>query len=516
MGIQMKVKASLDSSVKWLFLCSWFALFIGGVTHYTGSWLTYTMFSVVFLTMLISGFYRQISYGYLFLVVMLWLGFWLKFTVHLVVDYPFGESIGLFDGSALAWDEVLSVAAAGGLGVIAGRILYRLAGGVGSSMLANKDDLNAVVPEWYSVRRRWLWVGLVLACVGLAIINASLGILQIGLVPKIYLIWPMNAVICWLIGYGFTLFIATLLWWDIALGRNVSLVVYLVLLEAFTSSVSTLSRGGYIFHAVPQFLALYKNQNWVSMCSRRNTVFVCVAFIGLFAISNPLVNMLRNFYYDNSPSADIKTVGSISNVGVGSISSTGAGLISSASAGSISSAGAGLKALAKFAVDRWIGTEGVMAVSAHSKKGVELLTQGLKERREIGKDSLYIEISRPVYLGKVDKSKFQFSEIPGAMAFLYYSGRIWVVMLGMVVLVLVLLISERFVFRLTKNPLLSALWGGAVANTVAQMGVAPSSLLIYYFEMLCGIAAIYFIQSQNFASLLQKIGATTKVKGGVL
>jgi hypothetical protein len=62
----MGIKGRFASVVKWFLLGGWFLLFIGGVAHYTGSALTYTMFSVVFLGMLISGFYRQVSYGYFF------------------------------------------------------------------------------------------------------------------------------------------------------------------------------------------------------------------------------------------------------------------------------------------------------------------------------------------------------------------------------------------------------------------------------------------------------------------
>ena len=72
------------------------------------------MFSFLFLVMLISGFYRQVNCGYIFFVVMLCLVFWLKLTVHLLVDYPFGEPVGFFDGTPAAWGKVLLAATVGG------------------------------------------------------------------------------------------------------------------------------------------------------------------------------------------------------------------------------------------------------------------------------------------------------------------------------------------------------------------------------------------------------------------
>jgi len=193
----MTTKVDFDSLVKWLLLCGWIALFIGGVIHYAGSCLIYTMFSVVFLTMLISGFYRKASYGYLFLVVFLWLGFWLKLTVHAIFNYSFGEPFGSFNGTAAAWDEVLWVAIVASMGVVMGRILYRLAGGKSTILI---PEGSAGAPVWYPMIRKWLWLSLLAAVVGLASLNIALGIQQSGLVPRTILPWPLNAVIYWMLG----------------------------------------------------------------------------------------------------------------------------------------------------------------------------------------------------------------------------------------------------------------------------------------------------------------------------
>lgn len=472
-------KLSIALIVKWLLLCGWGALFFGGVTHYSGSWLAYTAFSFVFLTMLLSGLYRQVSYGYLYLTIMLWLGFWLKLTVHLIVDYPYSEPLGFFVGTSDTWDEVLLVATVGGVGVLLARLLYGLFGD-SSTMLVSGDGFKS--PAWYPSVRKWMWLLLMVLCIGLAIINSIYGILNIGLVPKVIFLWPLNAVISWLIGYGLTLGIATLLWWDIALKINISSVVYFILLEAFASTVSILSRGAYLFHSIPQFLAIYKNSNKINGWSVKNIIMVFVVFVALFAISNPLVNSLRENDYSDRPLG-----GNVANDVADDMAIIGR-----------------ISSLAKFSVDRWIGLEGVMAVSAYQNKGGDLIIQGLSERAEIGKYTIYQEISQAHYRF-MDMSKFQFGTLPGAIAFLYFSGALWLVALGMVALVVFLLVSERFVFVFTNNPLLSSLWGGSAANAVAQIGSAPRSYMVYLFEMVCGITIICILQSDSFNNFLKRI-----------
>lgn len=472
-------RVDLNVIMNLLFLSVWVALYVAGLMHYSGSWLIYTEFSAVFLLMLISGFYRQVSYGYLFLVVMLWLGFWLKLTTHMLFDYPFGEPIGYFNGTSERWDGVLWVATVGSIGVLLARFLYGFTGQSSIQLIGNKFK----APAWYSTSRQWIWALVISFCVILATANITMGIQQSGLVPRTIMLWPLNALVYWLLNSGLSLAVATLLWWDIAFRKNISFVVYFVLFEAFTSTVSILSRGIYLFHVVPQFLGLYKNRCLILAWSRRNVIAMTMAFFVLFAISNPLVNSLRGYYYSNVlPTWQFE--------------------------------GGQSSALLRFAVDRWIGAEGVMAVSAYPKKGDDLFLKALVERGEIGKSTVYQEVCQSHYRF-MDMKKFQFASLPGAMGFLYFTGHAWVVLLGMVLLVLIVLVSEGLVSKFTSNPLISALWGGVAANAVAQMGIAPRGLLIYFFEQCCGIAFICFIQSNLFSIILQKLHALISGKRGL-
>lgn len=473
------IKLDLSLTAKRFLLLIWIALFIGGAIQYTGSGLTYTIFSLVFLVMLVCGICQQVSYGYFFLVVMLWLGFWLKLTIHLLVDYPYAEPVGSFVGSPAAWDKVLWIATIGCIGVMLGKFIHNLS--KPQSVMLVRGSLFKI-PSWYFGKRRWIWAFFLIICLALAIVNAWLGILQVGLAPRTILWWPLNAVISWLVGYGLTFGIATLLWWDIALGRNISLVVYFVLLEGATATVSLLSRGAYIFHVIPQFMALYKNRNLISGWSRKNIIAVCAVFIVLFALTNPLVNAFRNFYYSGVPLPFLKKGELTVNITKNSVIP-----------------------FAKFAVDRWIGVEGVMAVSAYPEKSLSLFAEGIEERAEVGKSTIYQKICQSHYRF-MDMYKFQFSSLPGAIGFLYFAGHWWVVGLGMIVLSLAMLSSEGLVFRLTRNPLLSALWGGAAANTIVQIGTAPRGAVFYFFEMSCGIAVIFFVQSKYFSRILLQSG----------
>jgi hypothetical protein len=99
----------------------------------------------------------------------------------------------------------------------------------------------------------------------------------------------------------------------------------------------------------------------------------------------------------------------------------------------------------------------------------------------------------------------QFAALPGSIAFLLLSGSLWFVIGGMLILSLVLLFFERLVLRLTSNPLICALIGLAMANTIAQMGVAPKQDIPYYLMICMAVFFIYFIQSQRLAGLLVKI-----------
>jgi hypothetical protein len=473
--IRMRMPSLHRISIGFL-LAIWVTLFLSGLKQYPGSSGYYVAFSLVFLGMLGSGLCKRTTYAYLFLVVFLWLGFWLKLTAHQIFVYPYGEPVGLFDKSPASFDKVLLIAISGCLGVVLARIFY---GWIGWK--STLTDLEATVPPpWYPRMQKVLWIKLIAVLISCAVINVVYGIQQSGLVPRTLLIWPLNAAIYWMLGSGFAMCVATLGCWHLASRGAVVPVAYIFLVSSTISTVSLLSRGLYIFHTVPAMLAIYENRERAKDLSPKRIAIYSVVFIVMMLVSLSLVSVLRGYYYSNVPPTLIELTDTTTSLH-------------------------GAQSSLRFIVDRWVGVEGVMAVSSYNDKGLDLFIRALTEKSEIGRSTLYQQVCLAHYRF-MDLSKFQFASLPGAIAFFYYTDSLPLVMLGMMTLTLLALCSEKMVSRLTANPLLSAFWGCAMANFIAQFGVAPRGLGPHFVMSLLAILTIWTVQSNYFTDVLYKTG----------
>ena len=102
----------------------WMFLFVVGLRAYPGSAGVYVSFSMVFLALLLSAFYRQRTYVYIFLAVLLWLGFWNKLAWNLAGAIHLPEPVGRFVPKAANWDEVLLVATASGVALLVSGFMW--------------------------------------------------------------------------------------------------------------------------------------------------------------------------------------------------------------------------------------------------------------------------------------------------------------------------------------------------------------------------------------------------------
>ncbi|MES2686089.1 MAG: hypothetical protein V4706_04655 [Pseudomonadota bacterium] len=544
-----------DYKVIPVILLAWCVLFIGGLVGHQGSRWVYVVFSVVLTAVLLSGLYRPKSYGYLFLAIFFWLGFWLKLSVHNIFQYDYVEPVGRFDSSPAAWDEALWVATVAGMGLLVGRWLY--GAWRGKHHLVLTAD-SARVPLWYPAHRRMVWMLLMGSIAVLAALNSIYGIQQSGLTPRTILVWPLNGLIYWLLSTGFSMALATILWWDICLKKDISLPVYAVFVEAFLSTMSLLSRGIFLFHLLPAFTGLALNQAQIQWRARASLLRTACIVGLLFVISISVVSTARSYLYQqgqdfrtttlkrlirfevlegkipaveemilkNEPLEkqlpDIKSHGLRKDLPLppqleklkeeraalavairderartdGTLGTSMGQFKLVVSEFAYQMTGGFVDRVSALAVDRWIGIEGVMATVGHPSKSMDLFITALLERSAGDQASRYQVISNSGY-GDADASKYRFATLPGATAFFYFSGALWWVFLGMTMLSVAMFIAEHLARRLTGNALLCALVGMNAANAVAQLGVVPRQLLIHFGMIAIAVIGISLVQPRG-------------------
>jgi hypothetical protein len=121
-------------------------------------------------------------------------------------------------------------------------------------------------------------------------------------------------------------------------------------------------------------------------------------------------------------------------------------------------------------IDRWLGLEGVMAVSAYPNKSVSLFIKACSERRTKDKADLYTgEISKSGFTD-AKTVRYSYATMPGAIAFLYLSSSYSLVFIGMFFLTAVLILSEWLIFQVTNNPFLCSLAGMYMSSLINQLG----------------------------------------------
>lgn len=124
--------------------------------------------------------------------------------------------------------------------------------------------------------------------------------------------------------------------------------------------------------------------------------------------------------------------------------------------------------IAKLPIDRWIGLEGLMAVTAFDGKSPSFFAQRMLEERVPGKVDFY---TYHIALHPVSDSKtINYSTPPGFIAFSYYTGSKWFVGIFSFLLVSLLIVSERAVFFLSRNPFLATAIGVGLTVHITHIG----------------------------------------------
>ncbi len=369
----------------------------------------------------------------------------------------FNEAVGNFDKSGIAFDRSLLVATCGLSGLLLVSLIRRKLFFNYPKQQDNFKQINLF--NFYLKYRKNILFLFVLFFIFIATSNVMLGIYQKGSITLTQLPLGLNGLYKWLLLFGLASFSAVILNFEFKRTKKISiLVIFLSLLESFFSNVSMLSRG-MILNAGALLYGVFVKLNINAIKTRINSLVVVIfMFIIMFVSSALLVNYFRASLFSNTE-YDIK------------------------------------QSTKPLFIDRWVGMEGVMAVSSYSNLSWGLWNKALKESYNENENSFFdINFIKSPYIN-TDKTKHHFISLPGIVAFFFYPGSFCFLFVSMFLLGGLAASIEYLVYKLGGgNLILSALFGQVIAYRFASFGYVPAQSYLLLGALFLNLFIIYYAE----------------------
>lgn len=445
-----------------------FVAVVGGLTiaassNYVGHWFVFLLFTLTANALLFNGFRRSALFFDTFIGIFFWLGFWLKTSVRVAfTDGTFSEPVGAFNGSAGAFDQALLISSCGFAALlVASAFRARLFVYPDQSSACSESGLFRL----YQAYRKPLVLGFVLLVALAAASNVWLGIYQRGMVAQTVLPFGLNGVYKWLLQFGFASVSALIIRFEVEINRNLSLMAVVPsILESLFSNVSLLSRGMILNSAALAVGGFRLLSGMKCRVPLSRLALIGTLFIALFAASVFAVNYLRaSWVMEADSTTSISIVPGMTT---------------------------------PLFIDRWVGIEGVMAVSSSDKLGWDLWHQAWQEKFRDGELSLYDRyfIDSPYTHPGIDKTKNHFVSLPGIIAFLYYSGSLFFLFFALFGFGLAAAVFEIMAYRYCgENWILCSLFAQVIAFRYASFGYVPSQSYLLFGTLLLNLLIIFSV-----------------------
>jgi hypothetical protein len=448
----------------------WFFVFLGifilggyALAEYPGSAWVYLLFTLLSSAVLFFGFGRGALFFDAFIGVLLWIGFWLKFSVRVAFsEGVFNISVGGFDGSPAQYDTVLLVVSCALAAILLARFIR-------SRCFFNYPDALPVngfpgLYGFYVRYRLWVLAAFLVGVLVVAISNVIFGFYQRGLVAKTVLPFGLNGVYAWLLSFGLAACSALLLRFEFERNKDrYWAVVTISLLETLVSNVSLLSRGmilnagSLIYGGASIFSRVELRLRWGL------AAFVLVLFCVFFVVSVVGVNTIRaGIFYTEAHRETLGTEQVVS------------------------------EQTARLFIDRWVGVEGVMSVVGAPQTGWGVFKSGLGEEFDKEKNSYYDEnfIKSPYDNARGDGHHF--ISLPGYVAFLFYPASYLFLFAAVFAFSAIAYAIEYFVYRLGgRNLVLCALIAQVVAFRYTSFGYVPLQSYMLFGSIVANVLIFY-------------------------
>jgi len=433
-----------------------------GLRIYSGNKLIYFFFTVVSTFSLFYGFRKKSIFFDNFITILLWLGFWFKFTIQICfLNSQFPEGVGIFDYKPSSYDQVLLISCVGVATFSFASFLRSFFFNYEKINFYNLD-LGGTVNFINSNKKIIIYL-LIFAILLINLLNFYYSFFQKGVITKVIIPFGISNIFNWLLFFGFASFFSILIFiFYLGNFKRKKNIIYLALLECFISSVSQLSRA-MIFNGSSIIFGFYKTLVKAGIEIKKSDIFkLCLILSILFIFSLYVVSKLRQekgITIGHQVHSYLPAISSSSeNVNINKISND---------------AIKELNQILFLVSGRWVGIEGVMTIASNPEKSFLFLKRSFNEKFNYS-NSFYENIVKKNIHSYEKKPPLFTVYVPGIIGFLYYAGSVFFLITSIVFVCFACSYLEFLALKASKNNLIfCSLIGNILAYRVAHFGYMP-------------------------------------------
>ena len=465
---------------------------------YTGYKIIYILFSFVSFYLILFSFRKKSLFYENFFGVLLFLGFWLKFSFIIAFDLGFGEGMdGFIFIFPKNFDDALLASICGFLGFIFYGHIRELYFSYPDKITLN---FNNPIYEKYRILILSIFICLILS---ICFANTHFRIYQRGLIGENYHFLISGFVKTALL-YFLSFCSAIILYFDLVKFKKIFLVVILIVFfEAFFSSVSMLSRG-MIFNSSALLFALYKFTNKINLFLKLLTLLLITFYFSVYSVNYLRTNIHKFGNMDTVTNINLEKLENYKKEHLGSVDN----IKTPQNIGDTFRSKIYANSILNLVIFRWVGIESILIVTKNKEiLGFDMFKKSLNEKFKPNNYSFYETIfslkgGEGATTLEGAKGVIKGNTLPGIIAYLFFTGSFTFLFFVMFILCGIASILEFLTFMLLgKNMLASSIIAMSIAYRYAHFGYLPKQSYLL-FGSIIGVIIILFILKKLYKKLI--------------
>lgn len=472
----------------------------------------YIAFSFLTNSLLIYSLNNKRLFFETFFAVLIWLGFWFKYTMSLMFRdgnlYDSGTPLNIVNIDKALIPSMVAIFAIF-LGYIIRQKFF--------SFKINEQEQLSFFEKLYLNNKKLIMFLFILSFSIVAYFNFHFNIYQKGFIYPHNISSIVVNFIKWMLLFGLTSFSCFFVYTEILRFKRFSLFIILIAFtEVFISYSSMLSRLLILAHAAIaysycKYLDIIKNKLvfFLFLFSLISTMFLANNYFSNDYRINYTINVSSYEQYKDNYIEKKKKLEKL----LESKNYTKEEL----SEFEVKSKPSKLNTSLSLIINRWVGLESMLAVVSTDKLSFDLLLESFKEKKIIDSDTFYEttfylnydnDLVTPHHGKNVmfgEKRVLKGNTLPGIITFLFYSGSYYFLFISLMIIILIFSWLEITCLKISNNNMIFAAFiSYTTAFRLFNFGYAPSDSHLYLISIAVSIF-LMFILSNYKSSFFNKL-----------